>query len=69
MNQSPAKNIKDYPMTLTAKDVAEILNVSLATTYRYLRRPDFPAIKQPRTAPRVLRDALYAWMMERSAGA
>lgn len=63
---TPAKDIKSYPMTLKPKDVAEIMNVSLPTAYRYMKDEDFPSVKRPGRAPRVLRDVLYAWLLENS---
>lgn len=65
------QTIKDYPLTLKAEHVAEILNVSKSAAYGYMRLSGFPTIKMPGTSGsvRVPRDALYAWMMEQCAGA
>lgn len=62
-------NIKDYPLVLKAAQVAEIMGVSQSTAYEYMRRKDFPSFKMAgmRGSVRVMRDALYAWMLEQSA--
>ena len=61
-------NIKDYPLVLKAPQVAEILNVSVPTVYRYMRQEGFPSVKMKgrQAAVRVMRDALYAWLIEQS---
>jgi len=64
------KTIKDYPIVLKAEHVAEIMNVSKSAAYGYMRLNGFPSFKMPGTSGsvRVMRDALYAWMMEQCAG-
>jgi len=52
---------KDYPITLTAKHVAEILGVSLIKAYDIMEHPDFPLIRVGRHK-KVNRDAFFRWM-------
>ena len=39
------RNIEDYPMVLTAKEIGEILKVSKPTAYELMNRSDFPLKK------------------------
>lgn len=59
-------NIKDYPLVLKAEQVAEIMGVSRASAYNYMKQTDFPSFKMKgrRGSVRVMRDSLFAWMME-----
>jgi excisionase family DNA binding protein len=52
---------EDYPITMTAKHVAEILGISLRMTYEEMKNPDFPAIKIGRHI-KVHRDKFFEWM-------
>lgn len=58
--------IQDYPLTLKATHVAEIMGVSRATAYAYMKQAGFPSFKMPgsKSSIRVVRDQFYAWMME-----
>lgn len=57
---SPVKRQQDYPLTLRACHVAEIMDVSPPTAYKYMARPDFPAVDLPGTV-RVDRDIFFDW--------
>lgn len=60
-------NFKDFPLVLKASDVANIMGVSVSTAYEYMKLTEFPSFKMPgkRGSVRVMRDQLFAWMMER----
>lgn len=53
----------EYPMMLKAKQVSEILNVSLRMAYEIMERRDFPTIRIGKSK-RVLRDDLMKWIEE-----
>jgi hypothetical protein len=53
----------DYPTTLTAKHVKEILNVGIHQAYDIIRRPDFPKFYVGR-AIKIPRDAFFRWYDE-----
>lgn len=40
----PLKSLHDLPVTMTAKDVASVLNISLTMAYRIMRIKDFPTL-------------------------
>ncbi|VXC06973.1 putative prophage LambdaBa04, DNA binding protein [Bacillus sp. 349Y] len=55
------KKIEDYPLTMTAKHVAEILNVSPRVAYDLMEGKDFPLIRIGRHK-KVHRDKFFLWM-------
>jgi predicted DNA-binding transcriptional regulator AlpA len=56
------KDIKEYPVILTAVEVAEILKVSKPTAYQVMDQPGFPLIKLNNRCKRVLRDSFFSWL-------
>jgi predicted DNA-binding transcriptional regulator AlpA len=57
------KEIRDYPMILSAVEVAEILKVSKPTAYQIMEQPGFPLVKMNNRCKRVVRDAFFNWLM------
>ncbi|OIJ13808.1 DNA-binding protein [Anaerobacillus arseniciselenatis] len=57
---------EDYPIVLTASDIAEILQISKPTVYELMRQRDFPIISGIGNIKRVKRDAFFAWLDKRS---
>ena len=55
------QTIKDFPITLTATDVSNILGCSKRIAYEVMERKDFPLIRVGRLK-RVNRDAFFKWM-------
>jgi len=53
--------IEDYPMILTASDIAEILSVSKPTAYELMDQEGFPLIKFGRSK-RVFREEFFNWL-------
>jgi len=51
---------------LTARDVAERLDVSAETVLRWTRRGELPAIRLPGGAIRYREDELEGWLEERA---
>lgn len=51
---------------LTAREVAELLNVSAETVLRWTRRGNLPAIRLPSGALRYRGDDLDAWLAGRA---
>lgn len=51
----------DYPLILTATELAEILKISKPTAYELMNRTDFPLLKIGR-CKRVLRDEFFEWL-------
>ena len=43
MKECKYKNYDELPLVLNAKDVSEVLGLSLAGTYELMREKDFPA--------------------------
>jgi predicted DNA-binding transcriptional regulator AlpA len=39
------KHYEDYPMILTARDIADIVEISRSSAYDFMNAPDFPLIK------------------------
>ncbi|MFP7494746.1 helix-turn-helix domain-containing protein [Terribacillus saccharophilus] len=58
------KNYEDYPIILSAEDVADILKVSKSTAYALMNAPDFPLIKLNGTyrVKRVLKDKFIEYI-------
>lgn len=52
---------EDYPLTLTAYEVADILRVYRDKAYEIIRRPDFPKIRDGRKII-IPRDAFFRWL-------
>jgi excisionase family DNA binding protein len=51
---------------LTARAVADVLDVSAETVLRWTRRGELPAIRLPGGAIRYREDALSSWLEERA---
>jgi excisionase family DNA binding protein len=51
---------------LTARAVAELLDVSTETVLRWTRRGELPAVKLPGGAIRFRENDLEAWLLERA---
>ncbi|MED0675825.1 helix-turn-helix domain-containing protein [Aneurinibacillus thermoaerophilus] len=60
------KTIQDYPMILTAKEIAEILRVSKPTAYELMKRTDFPLLPFEGRIRRVQRDEFFQWLTRKS---
>ncbi|OHR73961.1 excisionase [Bacillus sp. HMSC76G11] len=52
---------ENYPMVMTAKQVAEVLGVSLRIAYEVMDREDFPLIPIFRHK-KVNRDSFFKWL-------
>ncbi len=52
---------KDYPITLSVKDVQEILGIGRGTAYELTNRDDFPCMKVGKVK-RIPRDKFFEWM-------
>ena len=52
--------IEDFPLTLSARDVATIMGISLNSAYVWIRRPGFPRVINGRHLL-VPRDAFWSW--------
>ncbi len=61
MRKSKFKNYGDLPLTLTAPEVGEVLGISRATAYEFVRSEGFPCII---IGKRILvpRDKFLAWI-------
>ena len=59
--KSTYTNIEDLPLTLNAREAAEVLRISKSKVYELAQRESFPAI---RIGKRVVipRDKLIGWM-------
>ena len=59
--KSTYTNIEDLPLTLTAREAAEVLRISKSKVYELARTESFPAV---RIGKRVVipRDKLIEWM-------
>lgn len=53
--------INQYPLVLTAKHVAEILDISLRVAYEIMESKDFPVIRIGRNK-KVSRKAFFEWL-------
>ena len=62
-NQPRYHNIHDYPIMLTAEDVAEILCISRTNAYAVMRMSGFPTIHRGKRMV-VPRDRLIKWIDE-----
>ena len=54
----------ELPLVLNAKDVADILGISLTATYRLFDREDFPTIRTVMRRKLVSRDAFFDWLKQ-----
>lgn len=54
----------ELPLVLNAKDVADILGISLTATYRLFDREDFPTIRTGMRRKLVSRDAFFDWLKQ-----
>lgn len=61
MRKSKYKSYQDFPLTLTAPEVAEVLGISRAAAYELVRSKGFPHMK---IGTRILvpRDKFLAWI-------
>ena len=61
MKECKYKNYDELPLVLNAKDVSEVLGLSLAGTYELMREKDFPA---KRIGKRIIipRDEFLEWL-------
>lgn len=59
------KKQEDYPLTLTAQHISEILSISKRVAYEVMEYPDFPPVRVGRQK-RVGREAFFAWLDRRS---
>ena len=61
MKECKYKNYDELPLMLNAKDVSEVLGLSLAGTYELMREKDFPA---KRIGKRIIvpRDEFLEWL-------
>ena len=61
MKKSAYKKYDELPLVLNAKDVSEVLGLSLAGTYELMREKDFPA---KRIGKRIIvpRDEFLEWL-------
>ena len=66
MIQSNVKKYDELPMFLNAKNVAELLGVSVASGYELMHEKDFPTL---RIGSRIVvpRDKLMEWIEQRLA--
>ena len=54
----------ELPLVLNAKDVADILGISLTATYRLFDREDFPTIRTGMRRKLVSREAFFDWLKQ-----
>ncbi|MFJ5761668.1 DNA-binding protein [Neobacillus sp. NPDC093182] len=54
-------NIDDFPLFLNAKNISEIMRVSLRKAYEIMEYSDFPLIKIGR-CKRVEREGFFEWL-------
>lgn len=58
------KHIEDYPIILTAADIAEIMHISKRVAYEVMEYTGFPLIRLGR-CKRVNRDSFFGWLQSR----
>lgn len=58
------KNHAELPFTLTVKQIAELLNISLPVAYELTKRADFPAVRVGKKRIMIPRDRLLRWLNE-----
>lgn len=54
----------ELPPVLNARDVADILGISLAAAYRLFDREDFPTIRTGMRRKLVSREAFFDWLKQ-----
>ena len=54
--------LDELPLVLDAKDVADIMGISLTAAYRLFDRKDFPTIRTGMRRKLVSRDAFFDWL-------
>jgi predicted DNA-binding transcriptional regulator AlpA len=59
--------INNYPIILTAKEVAEILQISKPLAYQLMKGEDFPLIQEMGRTKRVMRDRFFEWIQTKSS--
>lgn len=59
-NNEIIRNIEDYPITMNAEQVRQVLGISRAKTYEVMHREDFPLIQFGKRML-VRRDAFKEW--------
>lgn len=59
-------NWENLPLTLSAKQISEILNISLPKVYELFHRRDFPAIKISQKRIIVGKDQFKKWIDNQS---
>ncbi|MEY2195743.1 DNA-binding protein [Neobacillus sp. BF23-41] len=60
-----SKKAEDFPVVLNAKNISEIMKVSLRTAYEIMDYPDFPLIKIGR-CKRVENESFLAWIEQQT---
>lgn len=55
------RNIEDYPLIMTAKEIADVLGCSKRTAYSIMDTPGFPKV-QLRKMKWVSRQAFFKWI-------
>jgi len=61
------KNVQDYPIMLTAKEVAEILGITHRHAYEVMEEKGFPLVRIGRLK-RVHRDMFFKWLEQKALG-
>lgn len=61
MNLSKFSSNEELPITMTAKDVAGYLNISLTSSYNLMNAKDFPTLRLGKQL-RVSRDHFLNWL-------
>lgn len=54
----------ELPLVLNARDVADVLGISLAAAYRMFDRYDFPTIRTGMRRKLVSREAFFDWLKQ-----
>ncbi|PAF21404.1 hypothetical protein CHH49_10920 [Terribacillus saccharophilus] len=58
------KNYEDYPMILSAGEIADILSISKSTAYALMNEPNFPLIRLAgsKRVKRVLKEKFFEYI-------
>ena len=67
MKKSEFKSYDELPLFLSAKTVAQVLGISLASTYELLHREGFPVVKIGSRLV-VPKEKFLAWVEEQAGG-
>jgi hypothetical protein len=62
LNLENLKDIEDLPLSLSVKDVSEILDISLANSYQLFHSNNFPYFKVGKRGMKVTKFAFIDWM-------